>query len=71
MQEIEVMNMARLLPILKRGKKYFFCDERLGEARNVINPHDRHDVWDCKELGAKRYSKTKYVSLIKKLSKRR
>lgn len=33
--------MARMLPIYKIKGKHWFRDERLGEYRNVKNPHER------------------------------
>ena len=30
-----------VLPKIKIGKKEFFIDQRIGELRNIINPHDR------------------------------
>ena len=32
------------LPTVKVGKKTYFIDERLGQIRNVNNPHDFEDV---------------------------
>ena len=32
------------LPIVKIGKKKFFADRRLGQLRNIHNPHDFEDV---------------------------
>lgn len=32
------------LPIIKLGKKTYFVDERLGEIRNIKNPHDAESV---------------------------
>ena len=32
------------LAIIKLGRKHYFIDERLGEIRNVRNPHDSESV---------------------------
>jgi hypothetical protein len=33
--------MVTALKVIKSGKKKYFVDCRLGEVRNVKNPHDR------------------------------
>lgn len=35
---------VRELPIYKIKGKYYFRDERLGEYRNIKNPHDRKPI---------------------------
>jgi hypothetical protein len=37
-------DMVHRLPKIKLGRKIFFVDERLGEIRNVKNPHDVESV---------------------------
>jgi len=36
--------MVHRLPKIKLGRKTFFVDERLGEIRNIKNPHDAESI---------------------------
>jgi len=44
--------MARRLPTVTIGVEEYFIDDRLGELRNVCNPHDVK-VFTCFECGEK------------------
>lgn len=39
-----LLDMVKMLPVIKIGRKMYFVDERLGELRNVKNPFDRESI---------------------------
>jgi len=44
------MNEPKKLPVVRIGSKQYFIDERLGELRNVLNPHETK-VLTCRDCG--------------------
>ena len=40
-----------MLPTAKKGRKTYYLDERLLQARNVKNPHDYIDFGSVVEMG--------------------